>query len=309
MNEKDIAEKALMACNDVFADVINVIVFGGKRVVEEASLSDATTNSMYKVDKDLHEQNRDVAKYWKDNEVRISFFGIENQTEMETYMPFRVIGYDGAAYRSQLLAKEISKVYPVVTLVLYFGTKKPWSSPITLKECLPSVPEELDPFISDYKINVVNVAFLDDETVYKFTSDFKIVAKYFVGLRKGGVPDLSDDEIKHVDEVLKLMQVLTGDNSFVNTINAAREMKLKKGAISMNSYFSDAIEKGRKEGIEEGIEKGIEKGASSERDKAILGFLKNGVADDVILAVYPDTDLAKYKAKLQDSVDPCKIMI
>lgn len=38
MNEKDIAEKALMACNDVFADVINVIVFGGKRVVEEASL-------------------------------------------------------------------------------------------------------------------------------------------------------------------------------------------------------------------------------------------------------------------------------
>ena len=82
MNEKDIAEKALMACNDVFADVINVIVFGGKRVVEEASLSDATTNSMYKVDKDLHEQNRDVAKYWKDNEVRISFFGLWYQETM-----------------------------------------------------------------------------------------------------------------------------------------------------------------------------------------------------------------------------------
>ena len=77
----------------------------------------------------------------------------------------------------------------------------------------------------------------------------------------------------------------------------------------MNTYFSDAIAKGRQEGIEEGIEKGIEKGISSERDKAILGFLKNGVTDDVILAVYPDADLSKYKAKLQDSVDPCKIMI
>lgn len=314
-------EKVLMAYNDVFADIINVIVFGGKHVVEEGSLSDAITHSMYKADNNLHEQNRDVAKYWNNNEVRISLFGIENQTEVETYMPFRVIGYDGAAYRSQLLAKETHKVYPVVTLVLHFGTKNRWSAPTTLKGCLPNVPKELDQFISDYKMNVVDVAFLDDETVDKFTSDFKIVAKYFVGLRKGGVPDLSDDEIKHVDEVLKLMQVLTGDDSFVNTINETREMKSKKGAVSMNTYFSDAIakgrqegiEKGRQEGIEEGIEKGrqegIEKGISSERDKAILGFLKNGVTDDVILAVYPDADLSKYKARLQNSVDPCKIMI
>ena len=31
------------------------------------------------------------------------------------------IGYDGASYRQQLLEKNVTNVYPVVTMVLYFG--------------------------------------------------------------------------------------------------------------------------------------------------------------------------------------------
>ncbi len=42
-------------------------------------------------------------------------------------MPFRVIGYDGTAYRSQLL-EERKKILPVVTIVLYFGTDRHWNS-------------------------------------------------------------------------------------------------------------------------------------------------------------------------------------
>ena len=41
MGEKDITEKTLEAYNDVFADIINVLLFNGKQVVKENELEDA----------------------------------------------------------------------------------------------------------------------------------------------------------------------------------------------------------------------------------------------------------------------------
>ena len=38
MGEKDIAEKTLEAYNDVFADIVNVLLFDGKRLVQENEL-------------------------------------------------------------------------------------------------------------------------------------------------------------------------------------------------------------------------------------------------------------------------------
>ena len=63
---------------------------------------------MYKMDGGLHEQDRDVVKFWNEAgtdrvNVRIAFLGIENQTDYDKDMPMRVIGYDGAAYRINVL--------------------------------------------------------------------------------------------------------------------------------------------------------------------------------------------------------------
>ena len=81
MRDKDIAEKNLEAWNDVFADIVNVLLFNGKRIVLEDDLEAETPNSMFKVDGKLHEQTRDVSKIWKDGEIRISILGFENQTK------------------------------------------------------------------------------------------------------------------------------------------------------------------------------------------------------------------------------------
>ena len=75
----------------------------------------------------------------------ISLIGFENQTEADRDMPLRVLGYDGADYRNQLSAK--GGLYPVVTLVLYFG-ESPWTEPRSLYERV-SVPEALSPFVND----------------------------------------------------------------------------------------------------------------------------------------------------------------
>ena len=51
MGEKDIAEKILLAYNDVFSDIVNVLLFGGKEVILENDLEDQTTRTAYKADK------------------------------------------------------------------------------------------------------------------------------------------------------------------------------------------------------------------------------------------------------------------
>ena len=97
-------------------------------------------------------------------------------------MPLRIMGYDGASYKKQVNDKKLKKRYPVATLVLYFGTETKWTAPKNLCGCF-EIPEELKPFVSDYEINVFEIAWLDDNTINMFQSDFKFVAKYFQAKR------------------------------------------------------------------------------------------------------------------------------
>ncbi len=71
----------------------------------------------------LHEQERDIVKLWKERDIEFAIYGMENQTLPEKYMPLRILGYDGASYRSQLQKKRKRPV-AVLTIVLYFGTDK-----------------------------------------------------------------------------------------------------------------------------------------------------------------------------------------
>ena len=248
MAEKDITEKNLEAFNDVFADIINVLLFKGKHLMKEKDLEAASKDSMFKADGKIHQQERDVSKFWKNGEVRISILGFENQTVQDYKMPLRVISYDGASYKQQLLDTDDDKskdkkkkaLYPVVTLVLYFGTEEKWSTHKNLLSCF-KVPEELKPFVNDYKISVFNIAWLSDKTIDMFKSDFKIVAKYFQTVRRKKDYKGSKEEIRHVDALLKMLSVLTGDNSFEEIYN---EGNLKKGGVTM----CEVVEKIKNEG-------------------------------------------------------------
>ena len=109
MQEKDITQKMLERHNDVFSDIVNVLLFGGKKVVEEETLFDAVTDSALKIDGRVRFQDRDVAKYWKDSQINIALLGIENQTTPNKLMPFRVISYDGTEYGKQSRTENIDK--------------------------------------------------------------------------------------------------------------------------------------------------------------------------------------------------------
>ena len=260
MGQKDITEKLLEDYNDVFADIVNVLLFRGNRIVKEESLKETKVKSQYKAEAGkLHKQERDVAKYWQDGNALVAICGLENQTVEEKYMPLRVFSYDGASYRRQLLPEnDENPIVPVVSLVLHFGMKE-WSSPHNLKGVV-DIPKELEPYVNDYKANIFNIAFLDDETVQMFQSDFRIVADFFVQKRKNKdyVPD--EHKIKHVDEMLKLLQVLTGDDRYNVKFSEAE----KKEDIKMCDVMEKAVAEERINSIKILVSSLEEFGISSE---------------------------------------------
>ena len=180
MAQKDTSEKILESYNDVFSDIVNVLLFNGKQVLLADELEDQAPRSYYKVDGKIREIERDVAKRWKNGNIRVACIGFENQTASDPNMPLRVMGYDGAEYRAQLLG-DGENLYPVVTLVLYFGHDKPWNGPLSLKERL-NIPKEFEPYVNDYKINLFQIAYLTHEQVPD-ELDFASVDVSFISLK------------------------------------------------------------------------------------------------------------------------------
>ena len=89
-----------------------------------------------------------------------------------------------------------------------------------------------------------------------FQSDFRIVADYFVQMQENGdyIPD--SQEIKHVEETMQLLSVMTQDYRFEEAYNDSEE-----GGIRNMCDVLDRVEnKGRIEGREEGWAKGKEEG-------------------------------------------------
>ena len=229
----DTAEKLLEDYEDVFADIVNVLVYEGDPVVKPENLRDGPTASVYKAaEGELRQKNRDVLKIDTENGVEIRVYGLENQTRPSNVMPVRVMGYDFGSYDRNIRKEKMKnkeqgreadytaelwpgqKLCPVVTLVLYFGTE-PWSGPTTLHGML-NLPERLKPFVPDYPVNLVQVAFLEEEEISLFRSDFRIVAEFFRAKRLGNVKSLKYNEKRwdHVAELLDFFKIFFGDKRY-----------------------------------------------------------------------------------------------
>ena len=269
MNGKDITQKMLERYNDVFADIVNVLLFNGKKIVDEDALTDTPVDSALKIDGEIHSQDRDVAKYWKNSQINIALFGLENQTVPDKLMPMRVIGYDGAEYKKQVLEENrYKKKYPVITLVLYMGYDRNWKYSNSLLDLL-EVDENLKPYVSDYRINVFEIAFLDREKIELFKSDFRMLADYLYQMRTTNSYKGDESNIKHVDEILMLMSAMSGFKNVENIIKVAHERKV----CNMKGFFELAEEKGLERGLElgrtEGREEGLELGRTEGREEGL----------------------------------------
>ena len=270
LGEKDILEKKLLMFNDVFADFVNGIMFDGKDVVKEDELVDLSGWSHYKGDDSKHRfQDRDVVKLWKKENVVISLIGIENQDIPDEDMVFRVISYDGASYRTQLVEKERRKrkkkvdkvaeksaekldIFPVITFVIYYGEEE-WRHETTLHKRL-NLGSELKHYVSDYSINLIDLKKLSEDDINKFKKDFKLIADYMV---KGSKHKADRIDLNHPEEVSELILRLTGEE-------LPFEVECEEGGKNMEKFFEPMFERaearGRAEGRAEGEARGRAEG-------------------------------------------------
>ena len=138
------------------------------------------------------------------------------------------------------------ELIPVITLVLYLGTD-PWDGPRSLYEMFGGENEKILPFVSDYKINLIEPQRMSDEEINRFHTDLREVLLY----------------IKYSKEKEKLMELLKNDTGFRNLktetaimLNTLTNSKLKFNEEKEETSMCLAIDELREEAKQEGIEFG-----------------------------------------------------
>ncbi len=274
MGEKDITEKMLEAYNDVFADIVNVLLFNGERIVSPEELEEADPRSRYKAKGKFHELERDILKRVTEGNIHVASIGFENQSMPDPDMPFRVLAYDGTEYMRQK-AHNGHVEHPVVTLVLYFNYERPWTYPCSVKEQLKK-PNRFEPYYSDYTFNLFQIADLTPEQVQLFQSDFREVADYFVQKKQNGdyKPDLR--VVDHMQETLQMLTAVSNDRRFLDAYQPDDPQGVPRTMCDVLDRIENrgidkgitiGIEKGRKEGRVEGRREGRVEGRQEGRDE------------------------------------------
>ena len=121
---------------------------------------------------------------------------------------------------------------------------------------------------------------MDENAIMHFKSDFRIVANFFSKKRVYGEKYIPDDpsEIEHVDAVLKLLAVMTGDKRYELPLPDRKEV----------STMCDVAQMLEDRGIAKGIAQGQEQGM--DRVSKLINHLAKQGKTDEILKVTSDTE-------------------
>ena len=84
--------------------------------------------------------------------------GVEHKSTFDEKIIFRILNYDATTYINQVESKK--EVYPIGSFVFYTGDEE-WNLPETLKETLKSIPSEMEPYINDWRLPVVDLKTMD----------------------------------------------------------------------------------------------------------------------------------------------------
>ena len=268
MGEKDVTARHLMQIADVFADIVNGSIFnltGGwpSPLVRPEDLVDVPTSNISVSGGRVRGLERDVAKLWTVGGTVICLTGLEHQTRVDPDMPFRVFGYEGADYHRQLAERDAeakararrgkrrNKLYPVLTIVLYFGTKRPWpKNRLSLLDRFPDMREFIRPLANDCHLNMVDVPRLTPNQRTAYRSVCRICQD------KDFEP--GDQELVHVEETVRFLSALTGDRGLIRNLPNIIQQGGKP--MTVRNVFGEVRRQSRAEGRAEGLQIGEVRG-------------------------------------------------
>ena len=248
MGAKDLAEKNLLQYKDVFSDIVNVNLFGGRCYVSAEELSREPGELITKAvsDDKLRQLQMDVPMKCKKNN-RSFFLCLENQSDKNNVMPVRDMGYQHAKYMEQIkevkesnrkignypnpVTKEINdsqKLSPVITLVLNYSQKE-WET-----------------------------------TIRQYQSDFKYIVRYLsCGNDRRKLDEYfqtTEFQLDHPEAFLDWLSAVTNDRRYRKAKELIQKTEGKGGRINMCVLLDMYEERGEARGIEKGIAQGIVQG-------------------------------------------------
>ena len=282
--------------NERFASLFNTVVFNGEKVIKPENLEEVDTDASniieFKEYKETLERARDVIKKTAYG-IDFVILGIENQMKTHYAMPLRVMIYDALGYLKEYqeisknnkksgtkftaeeylsALKKEDKLHPVVSIVIYYG-EKPWDGPLSLKDMMADMPEEIDAVFSDYKMNLLQVI---DSSKYHFDNeDVQTVFEITEGIFDKRFDDINrkygDSEIES-----ELAMVIGAITTSENIIKKATEQEVEDMRIC------EALQELEQRGVERGIAEGLEQGIAQEKKAIILQMLKKDMDKELI---------------------------
>lgn len=247
--KKDIVEKAFVSFPDITADVINVLLYRGKEIVEEQNLLAAPTETIYQGWEKLRNQYEDICKYeLADGKIKLMYL-IANQSRTDGRMLFRKAGYVGGIYREQYEGKTQER-FPVIEFILYWGSGR-WKGCLELYQLFrrQNLSEAAWEFIDGVKLHVFEMRYLPEEIRKKFQSDMRIVVDFLAE----GKNYHSDRKIRHKAALIKMIKVLSGEIDIDGIEKWLEEQGIREeDEITVCELFDQYVRQGRKEGREEG---------------------------------------------------------
>lgn len=255
METNDIVTKNFEAYADVAADIINVLLYEGRKEVRDHDMLAAATESLYMdQEKGLRNQLEDVAKYHVVDGKTKTMYLLSNQTKVDKGMVLRKAGYVGGEYRRQYEKQNVG-LYPVIEIVLYWG-KNRWKEACSL-HCLfdeEVLPDTMRKYVDNIQLHVWEMRYLPREIREHFQSDMRIIADYLVE----GNNYRSNRKVIHKEATIKMLRVLAGDKNVDDTGEMLKEMNIKEeDEISMCELFDQYTRRGIAQGVAQGIAQGI----------------------------------------------------
>lgn len=280
MGKADVAVRQWLSDKERFADLFNGTVFQGEEVVLAEDLEEQKgESSLIVTDKNKNEKAvqkyRDIVMRWN-GKLNLAVLAVETQDKLHYAMPVRNMVYDGLDYAEQVrkvqkehkgkytISEEFlsgfnkeDKIYPVITLVFYYDTKK-WDAAKDLYDMMGLEDEIkkhplLKQYIPNYHINLVDVGRI--ETGKRFRTDLHEVLGMlrYRGDKEGLQKYMSDHEpyFSNLDKdsyyaIGSFLQSKRLLKKIEENNRKGKEMRLDM-CKALEELYADGIEQGKRD--------------------------------------------------------------
>lgn len=188
LGKKDIHTNNYFDDNIRFANLINGTLYKGTQRIKADELKDVSKEFLYTNEQHERKIIADNAKLWKKQNIVYALYSVENLSYIDYATVIRCMQMEAMGYYRQWKKykrehernkdtsndeflsgiKKSDSFYPIVPVVIYYGTEREWDANISLHDFLGAgLADDIKTYINNYKINLfdtINIIALNSLT-------------------------------------------------------------------------------------------------------------------------------------------------